>query len=320
MRRETSEMETILITGGAGFIGSHLAGELLKEGHRVLCVDNFELGRPENLKKYQTFHNFSLIEMDVSKEDELCSLLGEEKVSRIYHLAANSDIQKSAKMPGVDYVNTFQTTYSILEGMRKNGIKKLFFASTSAVYGEKTGILLREDVGDLNPISYYGGAKLASEAFISSYAYMNELEVLIFRFPNVIGPNLTHGVIFDFVRKLQENPNELEILGDGTQCKPYLYVLDLVNAIVEFSFRERKGVEVFNIGATTATTVKEIADMVCRRMGLEKVTYRYTGGNVGWKGDVPAFQYDLGKISAQGWEPQHTSNESVWETLRSLEL
>lgn len=311
-------METILITGGAGFIGSHLAGALLKQGNKIISVDNFELGKRENVEEYMDNPNFELVEADVSDVDGFDKLLFENKVERIYHLAANSDIQKSARIPGVDYSNTFSTTYSVVEGMRRNGIKKLFFASTSAVYGNKAGVRLTEDIGGLSPISYYGGAKLASEAFISSYAYMNDLEVLIFRFPNVIGPNLTHGVIFDFIKKLKNNPDELEILGDGTQCKPYLYVLDLVDAIVKYSLKQEKGVEIYNIGVDTATTVREIADMVCAKMGLKNVNYHFTGGNVGWKGDVPAFQYDLSKIYATGWRPAHNSNESVQATLDSI--
>lgn len=313
-------MEKIMITGGAGFIGSHLAKLLLDKGHEVVCVDNFELGKKENVAALMDNPNFRLVEMDVSDIGKFSALLGECGAERVFHLAANSDIQKSARMPGVDFTNTFSTTYSVLEGMRRNGIKKLFFASTSAVYGDKEGANVSEDTGDLRPISYYGGAKLASEAFISSYAYMNDLEVLIFRFPNVIGPNLTHGVIFDFIRKLKANPRELEILGDGTQCKPYLYVIDLVEAIAEYSFKQSKGVEILNIGVDTATTVREIADMVCKRLGLENVEYKFTGGNVGWKGDVPAFQYDLSKIYATGWKAKHNSNESVQATLDSLEL
>lgn len=313
-------MEKIMITGGAGFIGSHLAKLLLDKGHEVVCVDNFELGKKENVASLMDNPNFRLVEMDVSDVEKFSTLLGECRTERVFHLAANSDIQKSARMPGVDFTNTFSTTYSVLEGMRRNGIKKLFFASTSAVYGDKEGRNVSEDTGDLRPISYYGGAKLASEAFISSYAYMNDLEVLIFRFPNVIGPNLTHGVIFDFIRKLKVNPRELEILGDGTQCKPYLYVIDLVEAIAEYSFKQGKGVEIFNIGVDTATTVREIADMVCKRLDLENVEYKFTGGNVGWKGDVPAFQYDLSKIYATGWKAKHNSNESVQATLDSLDL
>ncbi len=313
-------MEKILITGGAGFIGSHLARLLLEKGHEVFCVDNFELGKPENVGDLMSKSLFHLIEMDISDVEGFSRLLAQNEIERIFHLAANSDIQKSARMPGVDFTNTFLTTYSVLEGMRQNGIKKLFFASTSAVYGDKSGKDICEDAGDLHPISYYGSAKLASEAFISSYAYMNDLEVLIFRFPNVIGPNLTHGVIFDFINKLQKNPQELEILGDGTQCKPYLYVLDLVEAIADYSFRQGKGVEIFNIGVDTATTVREIADMVCTRLGLGNVQYHFTGGNTGWKGDVPAFQYDLSKIYATGWRAGHNSNESVQATLDSLKL
>ncbi len=313
-------MENILVTGGAGFIGSHLVGKLLSEGNNVIAVDNFVLGRSENVEKYKDCNHFELVEMDAQDISRLEALMKNKKIDRIYHLAANSDIQQSAADPMIDYKNTFNTTYSVLEGMRRTGCKKLFFASTSAVYGEKTDVNITEDIGALAPISYYGGAKLASEAFISSYTHMNNFEVLIFRFPNVIGPNLTHGVIFDFIKKLQINPEELTILGDGTQCKPYIYVLDLVDAIYKYSMKDRKGVEIFNIGVDNATTVTEIANMVCERLGLENVKYKYTGGNIGWKGDVPRFQYDLSKIKSTGWNPKHDSNGSVKATLDSLDI
>lgn len=313
-------MGNILITGGAGFIGSHLVGKLLDEGNKVIAADNFTLGKRENVAKYADDSDFELVEMDVQDIDALECLMNKHKIDRVYHLAANSDIQQSAKDPMIDYRNTFNTTYGVLEAMRRTNCKKLFFASTSAVYGEKTDVNLTEDTGGLAPISYYGGAKLASEAFISSYAHMNDFDVLIFRFPNVIGPNLTHGVIFDFIRKLQNDPEELTILGDGTQCKPYIYVLDLVDAIYRYSMNDRKGVEIFNIGVENATTVKEIADMVCERLGLENVKYKFTGGNIGWKGDVPKFQYDLSKIKATGWRPEHDSNGSVKATLDSLDI
>ena len=313
-------MENILITGGAGFIGSHLGARLLAAGHHVVVVDNFTLGSREHVQQNLGHAQFRLIEQDAANVDALTQIMREEHIDRVYHLAANSDIQKSAQDPGIDHVNTFETTYSVLEAMWCTGVKRLFFASTSAVYGQKVNEQLQETTGGLAPISYYGGAKLASEAFISSYAYMNDFEVLIFRFPNVIGPNLTHGVIFDFIRKLQRNPHELEILGDGTQCKPYLYVLDLVEAIDTFSHQARAGVELYNIGVEDATTVREIADMVCARLGLQDVVYKYTGGNVGWKGDVPRFQYDLTKIHATGWRAKHTSNGSVQATLDSVDL
>lgn len=313
-------MENILITGGAGFIGSHLAEKLLGVGHRVVCVDNFELGSEQNVSVCMENPRFTLVCQDVSDVDAFSETLKKYEIERIYHLAANSDIQKSAREPGIDFRNTFATTYAVLEGMRRNGIKKVFFSSTSAVYGDKEGKNVSEDTGDLRPISYYGGAKLASEAFISSYTFMNDLEALIFRFPNVIGPRLTHGVIFDFIRKLQNNPKELEILGDGTQCKPYLYVLDLVDAIVDYSFRQGPGMTIYNIGVDTATTVTRIADLVCERMGLTGVKYNYTGGNVGWKGDVPVFQYDLSKIYSTGWKAAHDSDASVKATLEAAQV
>lgn len=233
-------MENILITGGAGFIGAHLSRTLLADGHKVVVADDFTLGNRENVADCLENPNFTLVEQDVTDVERLVALMEEYQIERVYHLAANSDIQKSAKVPGIDYDKTFNTTYSVVEAMRRTGCKKLFFASTSAVYGDKAGINMTEEIGGLAPISYYGGAKLASEAFISSYSYMNDFEVLIFRFPNVIGPGLTHGVIFDFIRKLQKNPKELEILGDGTQCKPYLYVLDLVDAINRFRIESEK--------------------------------------------------------------------------------
>ena len=309
-----------LITGGAGFIGSHLSRHLLEQGHEVICVDNFTLGSRDNVIKLMEYDGFKLVEMDASDRDTFCKLVAEEVPEIIYHLAANSDIQKSSVFPGIDFRNTFSTTYAVLEAMREVGVKKMFFASTSAIYGNKIGVDLKEDDGSLAPISYYGGAKLASEAFISSYAYMNGLDVTIFRFPNVIGPHLTHGVIFDFVAKLRNNPKCLEILGDGTQEKPYIYVEDLVEAILFIMESQDKGVNIYNIGVDGKTSVRRIADMVCKSMGLNDVEYRFTGGNIGWKGDVPSFQYNLEKIHEKGWKARHTSDESVQATLDSLNL
>lgn len=308
----------ILITGGAGFIGSNLTAKLLEQGHRIVCVDNFTLGTEMNVKCFLENKEYKLIQQNVEEVDELEKIMKEEAIEYVFHMAANSDIQKSAINPDIDFTNTFATTYSVLECMRRCGVKKMFFASTSAVYGEKRGVLLNENTGGLAPISYYGGAKLASEAFISSYAYMNDFDVLVFRFPNVIGPGLTHGVIFDFVNKLRNNSKTLTILGDGTQCKPYIYVNDLVAAIVRFAFEESKGVRLYNLGVEGATSVTRIADYVCEAMQLEGVKYQYTGGNRGWKGDVPEFQYDLSKIHAEGWDARYTSDQAVQETLKAI--
>jgi UDP-glucose 4-epimerase len=196
-----------------------------------------------------------------------------------------------------------------LQAMRRHEVKELLFASTSAVYGDKPG-LLRESGGDLQPISYYGAAKLASEAFISAFALMCGLSANIIRFPNVVGERLTHGAIYDFIKKLKANPRELEILGDGQQEKPYTYVHDLVEALLFLPFGE-VGVNIYNAGVESATTTRRIADIVCEEMGLVGVEYRFTGGSVGWKGDVARFQYDLTKIHEAGWRAKHSSDEAV---------
>ena len=191
-----------LVTGGAGFIGTHLVERLLNEGNEVIVVDNFTLGKQEHIDKFKNNKNYKFYMIDISDNKLFCEKLKDEKIDIVYHLAANSDIQKGGKNPDVDYNDTFMTTRGVLELMKQNNIKNLFFSSTSAIYGDENGKLLSENLGGLLPISYYGGAKAASESFISSYSYMNDFNTMIFRFPNVIGPNLTHGVIHDFAKKL----------------------------------------------------------------------------------------------------------------------
>ena len=306
-----------LIAGGAGFIGSHLTDALLKKGNSVVCVDNFFIGTRRNIEHLQGEPGFTFYEQDLTELDAVMKIFEAEKPDYVFHLAANSDIQASAGDPMIEYKNTYSTTFVLLECMRRTGVKKLFFSSTSAVYGDLMGKEVSEDAVALKPISYYGGAKLGSEGIISSYAYMNDMEVLIFRFPNVIGPRLTHGVIFDFVNRLKEDPSHLRILGDGTQSKPYIYVLDLVDAIVRF-MDVPKGVTLYNVGVETQTSVTRIAEIVCEKMGLAGIPFEYTGGRGGWKGDVPVFAYNLDKIHSTGWAASMTSNEAVAQTVRDV--
>lgn len=300
----------ILVAGGAGFIGSHLTDALLQQGHRVICVDSLYLGTRKNLEHLEKGAKFSFIEADLLDKTKMQQIFEEEHIDYIMHLAANSDIQASASEPAVEYEHTYSTTYALLEYARQYQVKKFFFASTSAVYGDKRGISLREDTAELSPISYYGAAKLGSEALLSAYSYMNDMRTLIFRFPNVIGERLTHGVVHDFIKKLRKNPGQLEILGDGRQTKPYIYVKDLVQAILRF-MENPQGVTLFNVGVESHTSVTRIADIICEEMGLQDVEYRYSGGESGWKGDVPRFDYCLNKIHAQGWEASHTSDEAI---------
>lgn len=306
----------ILVAGGAGFIGSHLIDSLLAEGHNIVCADKLIMGK-QNIAHLSDNLSFSFYDYELADQNLVDQIFAENKIDAVYHLAANSDIQKGGKEPAIDFNDTFLTTRALLEGMRKANVKKLFFASTSAVYGEMLDIELTETTGGLMPVSYYGGAKLASEALISSYVSMCDMSAVIFRFPNVIGPRLTHGVIFDFIRKLQKNPHELEILGDGTQCKPYIYVHDLVEAIVWLTKEFCTGEIVYNLSVNSeGTTVTKIAEIVVEELGLRNVKLAYTGGDRGWKGDVPRFKYDISKVLSTGWAPKHTSDEAVCQTVR----
>ncbi|MGP1489484.1 MAG: GDP-mannose 4,6-dehydratase [Treponema sp.] len=304
-----------LIAGGAGFIGSHLADYLLNEGNEVVCIDNFFIGTRQNILHLLTNPHYVFYQYDLNNMELLHQVFNKEKPDYVFHLAANSDIQASAQNPIIEYQNTYSTTFNLLEAMRLHNVKKMFFASTSAVYGNKDA-LLNEETALLAPISYYGGAKLGSEGLLSAYAYMNDMDVLIFRFPNVIGPRLTHGVIFDFIKRLKKDSSKLLILGDGTQTKPYLYVFDLIEAIMKFK-NIGKGVTLYNVGVDTATSVTRIAEIVCQKIGASNVSFEYTGGKGGWKGDVPKFQYDLSKIHTAGWTAKYTSDEAVALTVEN---
>lgn len=265
----------ILVTGGAGFIGSHLCDALVNNGDNVTVVDNLVLGKKENISHLFGLKNFKFIEADI------CAPIMEEifeqgNFEMVYHLAANSDIQKGGKDPSVDYQLTFNTTFAVLQLMKEFNVKKLFFASTSAIYGE-TQDCLTEDYGPLRPVSNYGAGKLASEAFISAFSSTYDIQTWITRFPNVVGERFTHGVIYDFVKKLNKNPSELEVLGNGEQCKPYMYVKDLIDGILFVINNSSDKYNVYNLGSDSRTKVKEIAAMVIEEMGLDAAIH-YTGG------------------------------------------
>lgn len=308
--------KNVLVVGGVGFIGSFLCNELLKTCDCVVAVDNLMRGRLENAKKLLLNTNFVFIKEDANNEDKIVDIVRRYQINYIFHLAANSDIQASSENPQIEFESTVKSTWSVLNIMRKTGIKDMFFASTSAVYGElKNDAFSEDDV--LSPISYYGSGKMASEAFIKSFSYMNNFNALIFRFPNVIGPNLTHGVFFDFINRLKQNPKELIVLGDGTQSKPYMHVSDLVSGILSLCFVNH-GVNVFNIGVETSTSVKDIAEMIVGEMNLADCKIKYGCESIGWKGDVPHFAYSLTKIYKTGWRPSMTSNEAALKTIREV--
>lgn len=307
----------VLITGGAGFIGSHLTDRLLDEGHDVVVFDNLSLGRIENIESaLKNEKSCKFVKGDILNKDELFEVFDKEKFDVVFHMAANSDIAKSHANPDVDFNNTLSTTYNVLLAMKEYGVKNIVFASTSAIYGD-TGVCVDEDFGPLFPISHYGASKLASEAYISSFCENYGFKAWITRFPNVVGERATHGAVFDFINKLRKNPCELEVLGNGEQIKPYLYVKDLVEAILLVWKTTDEQINYFNLGVESRTKVKEIAQMVIEEMGLNAVI-KYTGGERGWVGDVPQFSYSLDKIHKLGWEAKVSSNEAVRKSIQYI--
>lgn len=307
----------VLVTGGAGFIGSHLCDALLTDERiRLTVLDNLSLGRRANLAHLADHERFRFVQGDVLDEPCLDGLFAETAFDTVFHLAANSDIAQSHNNPAVDFENTFLTTYRVLDAMRRYGVKGLVFASTSAIYGAATGAL-QEAYGPLFPVSHYGAGKLASEAFISSFAENYGIQTWIVRFPNVVGERATHGVIFDFLRKIRQDADVLEVLGDGQQHKPYVYVKDLVGAMVFVWENSHDRLNCFNIGVESRTRVADIARILLEESGQGR-EIRYTGGSRGWVGDVPEFRYDLTKIHALGWQARLTSDEAVRTAIRRI--
>jgi UDP-glucose 4-epimerase len=306
----------LLITGGAGFIGSHLADALIAGGHEVTAVDNLSLGSEDNIAHLRGNLQFRFQCLELLDESALSRLFAAERFDAVFHLAANSDIACSHNNPDVDRDNTFATTYAVLKALREHGVEQLIFASTSAIYGELRGSL-REDSGPLLPVSHYGAGKLASEAFIASFAANYGFRTWIIRFPNVVGGRATHGVIRDFIDKLRRHPEKLEVLGDGRQNKPYLHVRDLVAAILLIWQRTADRVNIVNVGVESRTTVKRIAELVIEEMGIP-ATIRYTGGIRGWIGDVPEFHYSLDRIHGLGWRARTGSDGAVRLAVREI--
>ena len=306
-----------LVTGGAGFIGSHLCDHLVGRGDEVWCVDNLHLGRRRNIAHLERQNLFHFLEQDVLDRDRLAALFAEAKFDAVFHLAANSDIAAGNADTELDFRLNELTTTAVLDAMRRHGVRRLFFASTSAIFGEADAVL-HEDFGPLAPISFYGASKLAAEAYVSTYAHRFDMATVVLRFPNVVGERATHGVIYDFLRKLERNPHELEVLGDGNQTKPYLYVADLIDAIVLACEKSTGPLSAYHAAGIGETSVREIAGIVLAATGRADAQIRYTGGDRGWPGDVARFRYDISRLQALGWTPQRHSTDAVRHAVERI--
>jgi len=299
---------TALVTGGAGFIGSHLVDHLLEAGYRVLCIDNFVLGKREHLEGAFKSPDFSLEEMDLLDFSSLDKLFSSKTIDIVFHLAANSDIREGTKSTDRDLQLTFMTTYNVLECMRRHQVSKIFFTSTPAIFGNHDEALSEHT--STRPESLYGASKLSAEAFIMAFSGLYDIQAWICRLSNIVGERSTHGIILDLLEKLKVDADELEVLGDGRQSKPYMYVSEIISAFMFILENSDEKLNVFNIGPRDSTSVAQIAEMVLEIAG-DGQRIAYTGGSFGWKGDVPLYSYQPSKLEALGWPPPMSSTEAV---------
>jgi len=305
----------IIVTGGAGFIGSHLVDKLLEGGNEVTVIDNLSSGKMEFIEHHDQDPNFKLLKLDMLELEKLKIAI--KGADMIYHLAANPDVRLGEQNTRVHLEQNIIVTYNLLEAMRMNKQQNIAFTSTSTVYGEATIIPTLENYGPLIPISLYGASKLACEALITSYCHTFEMRSWIFRFANIVGERGTHGIIVDFINKLKANPLALEILGDGQQRKSYIHVSDCIDGILFAVNNSNEMANIFNIGSTDTINSTQIGDLIIKEMGLHDVKFTYTGGKRGWKGDVPKMLLSIDKLQKLGWNPLHNSKSSVIDATRS---
>jgi len=308
----------VLVTGAAGFIGSNLVPRFLHDGHEVLGIDNFFLGKKEYLEPLAARPGFQFVTMDLLEKDKVADVFRSFQPEVVWHLAANSDISYGTLHTDFDLKGGTLATYNVLDVMRLAGTKQLVFSSSGAVYGEPTVMPTPEDYGPLLPISLYAASKLACEGLITAYAHNYDMQVWMFRFGNVVGPNPTHGAIYDFVRKLAKDNRVLPVLGDGTQSKPYLYVDDCIEGMQHGVAHAKDHVNYFNLTPDDATTVRNIAEWTLAAMGLEGTPIAYSGGSRGWRGDVAIVRLDGSKLKRLGWAPRLASNQAVRRAIGDI--
>jgi len=307
------------LVGGAGFIGSHLVDALLASDNVevVTVFDNLSSGRAWHYHSHLQDSRFHVACADVCDLDALAkSMIGHDVV---VHLASNPDIARAVTEPEVDFYQGTLLTNNVVEAMRRSGAKRLLYASGSGVYGDMGSIEVREDHGPLVPVSTYGASKLAGEALIASYCAMFGLQGFVFRFANVVGARQTHGVGFDFVRRLLVESVKLKILGDGTQSKSYIHISDVVSAILFVETACREPFAAFNVSSADALTVTEIAVLAAECLQLRSMPqFEYTGGDRGWKGDVPVVRLNTEKIRNLGWRCEYNSYEAMRSALMEM--
>jgi len=304
-------MKTI-ITGGAGFIGSHLSRKLLDTTSDTIVVyDNFSSGKQEYIPED---NRVTTVKGDIKDLSTLTNAM--QGADRVFHLAANPDIAKATTQPDIDFWEGTYLGQNILEAMRQTNTKRIFYTSGSGVYGDHPETTFDENYGPCIPISTYGASKLAVEALIAAYTHMFGIKATIFRFANVVGPRQTHGVGYDFVAQLKKNPSKLKVLGDGSQSKSYIHISDILNAIW-CTFDQTERIDLFNVGTEDYITVAEIAEIAACLAG-NNTSITFSEGSRGWKGDVPIIRFGCSKIKTLGWKNRLTSSEAIKSSIESM--
>jgi UDP-glucose 4-epimerase len=307
------------IVGGAGFLGSHFTDWLLEDdAAEVTIFDNFSSGREWHLESHADDGRLRVVRGDVKELDALTEAMRGHEV--VIHLASNPDIARAATEPAIDFDEGTLLTHHVVEAMRVTSTPKILYASGSGVYGDIGETEADEDFGPLVPISTYGASKLAGESLIASYCHMFDLRGCSFRFGNVVGPRQTHGVGFDFVRGLLRDPERLPILGDGTQSKSYIHAIDVIDAVLAANQRTEESYAAYNVATGDYITVTEIADLAVECVGLDpgSVEYEYSGGDRGWKGDVPVVRLNTDRIRSLGWQNSMGSREALRDSMLAM--
>ena len=306
-----------LVTGGAGFIGSHLIDRLVARGDDVVVIDNLSSGDVGFIQPHIDNGRVRLVEGDICNPADVGRAMAME-IDCVFHLAANPDIRLGTRITDTDLQQGTVATYNILEAMRLNDVDRIVFASSSVVYGEDAPLPTPEDHGPCMPISLYGASKQAGEGLISSWVGTFGLQAWIFRFANIIGARGTHGVIFDFIHKLKNDPTRLEVLGNGLQEKSYMEVGDCVDAMLHVMSNAHQSLNLFNLGSHDTASVRRIAEIVVEVTGCADARIEYTGGDRGWAGDIPRARLGIDKMLQTGFDVTMNSEEAIRHTATRL--
>lgn len=302
-----------LVTGGAGFIGSHIVDRLLSDGYDVTVIDNLSEGTLKNIAHLKEEKRFEFVYGDLRNKDIVEKVVSGKDV--IFHIAAHANIRTSLVDHKADLDNNVIGTLNVLEAMFDHKVRNLVFSSTSAIYGEASVLPTPESYMPVQT-SLYGASKLACEAYVQAFTEFADIFFWAYRFSNVIGERCRRGVIWDFVKKLVNNPHELEILGDGNQSKEYLHVSDCVEAMMAGYQKSHDKVNTFNLAIEENSTPIDVANIVIKEMGLSNVRRKFTGGRRGWIGDIPTVHLSIEKIKSIGWRPKISAIESIARTAK----